>query len=70
MFVLDQQIVDWLRSLGYPVAEMPRESVAAMFFREARKWGLSPRDLAMLVKEADAVLPGIVGSGAVSFEAA
>lgn len=50
MVFLDEQIVHWLRSLGYPVSEKPREHVAAMFLEEARQWGLTPGELAGLIR--------------------
>jgi len=51
MFTTDSEIRDWLRSLGYAVAERPRPSVEAMFLREARQWGLAPNALAALIRD-------------------
>ena len=33
-----QHIIDWLASMGYPVAGMPREAIEGVFLREARQW--------------------------------
>jgi hypothetical protein len=58
-YATDQHALDWLRSLGYQVTGRPSDAVAAMFFREARQWGLTPRELYGLVKAAhnDPVTP-------------
>lgn len=48
---IDRAVVDWLASMGYPVAGMPRELLQGMLLREARQWQLSPEALRTLIDE-------------------
>lgn len=48
---INQPILNWLASMGYAVAGMPREVVEGMFLREARQWEVSPERLEALVRE-------------------
>lgn len=51
-YALDQHTREWLSSLGYQLTGRTPDAVAAMFFREARQWGLTPHELFGLVKAA------------------
>lgn len=46
---INSRIVEWLSSMGYPVAGMPQELLRGMLLREARQWQLSPSKLAALI---------------------
>lgn len=54
---IDGAVVDWLASMGYPVAGMPRELLQGMLLREARQWQLSPDALRALIDEGAHRLP-------------
>ena len=48
---IDRAVVDWLASMGYPVAGMPQELLHGMLLREARQWQLPPEALRALIDE-------------------
>lgn len=48
---INSRIVEWLSSMGYPVAGMPQELLRGMLLREARQWQLSPSKLAAVINE-------------------
>lgn len=48
---INNRIVEWLSSMGYPVAGMPQELLRGMLLREARQWQLSPSKLAVLIND-------------------
>lgn len=48
---INNRIVEWLSSMGYPVAGMPQELLRGMLLREARQWQVSPSKLAALIND-------------------
>ncbi len=48
---IEEHILHWLASLGYPLAGRTREEITAMFLREARQWEMAPWELDRLVRE-------------------
>lgn len=55
---IDRPVVEWLASMGYPVAGMPSEVLHGMLLREARQWQLSPSRLRDLIDEGAAKASG------------
>ncbi len=48
---INNRVVEWLSSMGYPVAGMPQELLRGMLLREARQWQLSPSKLAAFIND-------------------
>lgn len=48
---INERVIEWLASMGYPVAGMPQELLLGMLLREARQWQLSPEALESLIEE-------------------
>lgn len=44
-------VVEWLASMGYPVKGMPTRLLRGMLLREARQWNVSPEALQALIHE-------------------
>lgn len=57
---INNRIVEWLSSMGYPVAGMPQELLRGMLLREARQWQLSPTKLASIINDG-VVQPAFAG---------
>jgi transcriptional regulator of aromatic amino acid metabolism len=54
---INQHILNWLASMGYPVSGMPIDAIEKIFVREARQWEVSPERLDELVREGERVRP-------------
>lgn len=48
---INSSVIEWLSSMGYPVAGMPRELMRTILIREARQWQMSPSRLAAWINE-------------------
>lgn len=49
--LLDLHTLAWLTSVGYEVRGRSRDDLLVFFQHEARQWGLSPRELARMIRE-------------------
>jgi hypothetical protein len=58
---INNRIVEWLSSMGYPVNGMPQALLRGMLLREAQQWQLSPSKLAAIINE-EVKQPEYVGS--------
>lgn len=52
---INQHILNWLASMGYPISGMPIDAIETVFVREARQWQMSPERLEELVREGERV---------------
>lgn len=50
---INSTVVEWLASMGYPVAGMPVELLRGMLLREARQWQIAPERLEMMILEGE-----------------
>ena len=48
---IEEHILHWLGTLGYPTVGRTREEIIAMFLREARQWEVPPWELDRLVRD-------------------
>ncbi len=53
LYTIYPEIQGWLRSLGYEVSGRPIATLEAAFHREARQWGITPFELADLIRDED-----------------
>jgi hypothetical protein len=48
---INDKVVAWLASMGYPVMGLPVHALRGMLLREARQWQLSPDRLVSMIVE-------------------
>lgn len=48
---INGRVIEWLSSMGYPVAGMPQELMHSILVREARQWQMTPSKLTALINE-------------------